>query len=314
MTAEERARCAALIREAGSQVTPETIQAMFELFAPAHRASSYGAPHIERDLGYGSDPRHRLDVHTPTEPGAASVPVLLFVHGGGFVGGDKHTPDTPYYDHVGGWAVGRGLLGVTMTYRLAPQHGWPAGAEDVAAAVAWVRAHIGGYGGDPERIVLAGHSAGAAHVASYLARYPEEDGPDKDGVAAAAMFSGIYDLETAERNDLLRSYFGPDPVEYSSRSPLPGLLGSRVPMLFSVAELDPPDFHRQAAVVLEALFGRDGAIPPFVWVQGHNHISEIASLGVDDEALGVPLLRFIEHAVTLTSPVGLSARPLWGSL
>ena len=61
------------------------------------------------------------------------------------------------------------MVGVTMTYRLAPQHQWPAGAQDVGQAVAWVAQNIGEYGGDPSRVVLAGHSAGATHVAGYLA-------------------------------------------------------------------------------------------------------------------------------------------------
>ena len=93
----------------------------------------------------------------------------MFVHGGGFVGGDKHVPGTPMYDHIGAWAVRNGWVGVTITYRLAPEHTWPAGAQDVAAAVQWVRDNIASYGGDPSRIVLAGHSAGSVHVASYLA-------------------------------------------------------------------------------------------------------------------------------------------------
>jgi acetyl esterase/lipase len=281
---------AARIREAGPGMDPDTIQAMFGLFAAAHEEMHHHAPAVERDLAYGPDPRHRLDVHSAAPAGADPAPVLLFVHGGGFVGGDKHTPGTPYYDHIGAWAVGHGMVGVTMTYRLAPQHQWPSGAEDVGRAVAWVTAHIGEYGGDPARIVLAGHSAGATHVATYLAGHA---GPPA-GVAAAALLSGIYDLPTAERNEMQAAYFGADSGAYSARSPLPGLVASGVPALFSVAEFDPPGFHRQAVAALDAYVRRDGAVPPFAWVRGHHHISEIAALGVDDEPLGVPLLRFVE--------------------
>ena len=93
----------------------------------------------------------------------------MFVHGGGFVRGDKHIPGSPQYDLVGAWAVRHGYVGVTMTYRLAPGHVWPAGAEDVAAAVGWLQRNIAAYGGDPGKIVVAGNSAGAVHVASYVA-------------------------------------------------------------------------------------------------------------------------------------------------
>jgi acetyl esterase/lipase len=87
--------------------------------------------------------RQRLDVHTSGAPVGEPAPVVLFVHGGGFAGGDKHVPGTPMYDHIGAWAVRNGWVGVTMTYRLAPEHPWPAGAQDAAAAAGWVRANIG---------------------------------------------------------------------------------------------------------------------------------------------------------------------------
>jgi triacylglycerol lipase len=265
---------------------------MWQLYAGPHTARGHAAPKVERDHSYGPDARHRLDVHGPAGPAADPRPVLLFVHGGGFTGGDKVVEGMPYYDHVGGWAVAHGFLGATITYRLAPAHPWPAGADDVAAAVAWTRCHIAGLGGDPDRIVLAGHSAGAVHVAGYLARH------GRGGVAGAAMLSGIYDLGTAERNGLLAAYFGTDTSTYPQRSPLPGLLATTVPMFFSVAELDLPDFHRQAAGIVAALVARDGHVPPFVCVPGHNHISEIVSLGIDD-ALGAPLQRFLEQVTRL---------------
>ena len=108
----------------------------------------------------------------------------MFVHGGGFIGGDKHVPGSPMYDHVGAWAVRNGWVGVTITYRLAPEHTWPSGAQDVAAAAAWVRDNIASYGGDPSRIVVAGHSAGCVHVASYLA------GQEAGTAAARSTASG----------------------------------------------------------------------------------------------------------------------------
>lgn len=272
----------------GRELTPETIQAMHEMFAPLHRKRAYQAPKTERDLVYGPHERHRLDIHTVGD--ANSRPVLLFVHGGGFIGGDKSIPGMPYYDHLGGWAVEHGMVGVTMTYRLAPDHQWPAGADDVAGAVAWIREHISDYGGDPARIVLMGHSAGATHVASCLSR-------GEEGVAAAVLLSGIYDLPDGQPAERLAAYFGDDPDRYGERSPLPGLLASPVPMLFGVAEWDGPSFHHQATKVIEAFLAERSAMAPFVWVQGHNHISEILSFGIDD-TLSAPLHRFLTSKVT----------------
>lgn len=296
---------AARIRDASPDISPANIEAMFGLFAPAHQELGYEAPAIARDVAYGPDPRHRLDVHSvlrpddaqpgPAQPGAEPAPVLVYVHGGGFVTGDKHMPGTPYYDHIGAWAVRHGMVGVTMNYRLAPQHRWPAGAEDVGRAVAWVSENIGEHGGDPARVVLAGHSAGATHVACYLAGHA---GPPS-GIAAGALLSGIYDLTAARPSDVQVAYFGTDASAYPSRSPLSGMVASGIPVLLALAELDPPEFHAQAAGALQAFGARNGTLPPFAYAQGHNHVSEIAALGIDDETLGVPLLRFVESVTAV---------------
>ncbi|ROO87589.1 alpha/beta hydrolase family protein [Actinocorallia herbida] len=281
------------IRKTPSEVTPETVQAMHRLFAPAHLSRTYQAPVISRDLAYGTDERHRLDVHRGAETSESS-PVLLFVHGGGFIAGEKRTEGSPYYDHVGGWAAERGFVGVTVNYRLAPAHPWPSGSQDVAAAVEWIRDNITAHGGDPERIVVAGHSAGASHVAGYLAGH----GGTPPHVAAAVLLSGIYTLRDAERNPLLRAYYGGDPALYEAREPLAGLVESGLPVLYGVAEYDPPDFQEQAAAVIAAHFARHGAVPAFAHVQGHHHISEIVSLGIDEPALGVTLEHFIRRSTS----------------
>ena len=288
------------LRTIGRDFTPEAIDAVRDLLAPLHEAHEFRAPRVERDLRYGPDPRHQLDVHLPdTAPGSA--PVLLFVHGGGFVGGDKSDPKLPYYDHLGGWAVRNGMVAVTMTYRLAPQYRWPSGAEDIAAAVAWTRTHIADHGGDPDRIVLAGQSAGAAHVASYLAGHAGAGSVGSEVLAGAVLLSGIYDPPTAERNFRLHSYYGEDASAYAGRSAVPGLVASQVPLLLAVAELDLPDFHRQAVVLLDALIAARGVLPLFATVPDHTHLSEIFALGLDDDAFGAQWARFV-HRVTKDKP------------
>jgi acetyl esterase/lipase len=286
------------IRQTGSDMSVASVEATFGLYTGAHEERGYTAPALTRDLQYGPDRRQRLDVHT-AGPGAAHLaPVLIYVHGGGFVSGDKQIPGTPYYDHIGAWAVRHGMVGVTITYRLAPQHRWPAGAEDVSSAVAWVAGHIRDYGGDPARVVVAGHSAGATHVASYLAGQAGVPA----SVTAAALLSGIYDLTTTERNDMHAAYFGVDHSQYGARSPLAGLVAAGVPVLLTVAEFDRPQFHEQVDRALEAFMHRDGTLPPLAYALGHNHISEIAAFGIDDEPLGVPLLRFIESVTGTVLP------------
>jgi acetyl esterase/lipase len=279
------------LRDLGRRFTPEVIQGTHQLYVAPHRERGYLAPSVERDLAYGTDPRHRLDVHH-AGLGAVERPVLLFVHGGGFTSGDKRVGDLPFQDHLGGWAVRHGMIGVTMNYRLAPQHRWPSGAEDVGAAVEWLATEIGGYGGDAGRIVVAGHSAGASHVAGFLAgqartapRY----------IRAAILLSGVYDVAAGSSSQpILQSYFGTEESKYPEMSTIPGLLASTVPTLVGVAELDGSPFHQQAWLLTSLLFDRDGLIPPLVWAPGHNHVSYVLGLGVDDDsALDVAIRRFV---------------------
>jgi acetyl esterase/lipase len=122
-------------------------------------SGSGAAQSVERDLAYGGDPDQRLDLSVPAGQGFATV---LFVHGGSLTGGDKSDED---YRHVCAPFAGAGLACATVNHRLAPAHAWPAQAQDVALAVAWVRANIGARGGDPRMLFLLGHSSGATLVA-----------------------------------------------------------------------------------------------------------------------------------------------------
>jgi triacylglycerol lipase len=283
----------AQLKALGSTITPELAMKSWALLTPFLEKIGYTAPRIVRDLSYGDDPRHLLDVHTadPAAP-ARPAPVFVFVHGGGFVMGDKHTPGTPRYDTVGAWAVRHGWVGVTMTYRLAPEHTWPAGAQDVAAAVAWIRANIAEYGGDPDKIVVSGNSAGAVHVASYVTGQGADPGQASfEGVRGAALLSGIYEIRPPEPGEPEHAYYGPHPDPTAST--LPGLLDCQVPLLFSVAEHDPDRFQEAAANVVAAWFARHGALPHLVWAEGHNHMSTVASLGIDESSLDGPLARFV---------------------
>jgi triacylglycerol lipase len=276
-------------------ITPEMVATSWALLKPFHDKVGYAAPLVDRDVAYGDHQRQRLDVHT--SGAEAGAPVFLFVHGGGFAGGDKHVPGTPMYDHIGAWAVRNGWVGVTITYRLAPEFTWPAGAQDVAAAVQWVRDKIAAYGGDPARIVVAGHSAGCVHVASYVAG---QGGGTLNGVRGAGLLSGFYQIPDGdERGELEVGYFGRRPS--AEVNTLPGLLDSEVPLIFAIAERDPRFSQSQMAALTAAWFARKGTVPPVIWSEGHNHISQIGSVGVDDLALGAQLARFVNR-VTQLSP------------
>lgn len=259
----------------GSDLTPGMLGGTNALFAGLNDGLD-GATRVSRDHAYGPDQRHRLDLFT--RDGLSGAPVLLFVHGGGFVMGDKHSDGSPFYSNLGDFAVRHGFVGVTITYRLAPTHPFPAGAEDIAAALRWLNDNVAAHGGDPARIVIAGQSAGAAHVAGYVAHrrlHVAEGG----GIAGAVMMSGIFDTLTCHANDFHKAYYGDDRRAWGLASCMTGLVTSAVPQLFTISELDPEDFQRQAAQLVHEWTTAHGRYPEMQYLSGHNHLSPVLSIG-----------------------------------
>ncbi len=276
----------------GSDFTPAQIQSTTALMAPL---APRPGPDVEvhRDVVYGPDPRHRLDIFVPSAS-VRRAPVLVFVHGGGFVMGDKGAPDAPFYNNVGLWAARSGCIGVTITYRLAPAAPWPAGSEDAGAAVRFLHAACERWGGDPNGVFLLGQSAGAVHVAGYAAepRLHLASG----GIAGAIMISGLYDVARADRNSFNAAYYGEDATRWPEQSTLKKLAETSVPCLYTVSQFDPPEFQRQAAWLVEAHTTRNGRWPRLIQLTGHNHLSTVLQIGSVMDTLGPELLRFIHRA------------------
>src|SRR5437762_264006 len=265
-----------------------------KLLAPLQPKEPYAGVAVTRDEKYGSDDRHRLDVFRPNDV-APALPVLLFVHGGGYERGDKRAAGSPFYDNVMLWATGHKVVGVNMTYRLAPANPWPAAVEDLAAAVAWTHANIARFGGDPDRIVLMGHSAGATHVSSYLAH--PGIGKSRVRTAGAILVSGTYDLKPEIDVPGQRSYFGSDTALWADRSSIAGLTRTNVPLLIAHGELDVPYYIDQAEA-LKARLCRISKCPTFVSVSGQSHMSEIYGLNTTDTSLSEPMRSFIVSVTT----------------
>ena len=282
---------AAALREIGPKIDGPRTAA---LYTPLLGSEPYAGVNVVRDIHYGPHERHVADVFTSSGTAAAAThgrPILVFIHGGGFTRGAKHTPGSPFYDNIGVWAVRHGLVGVTINYRLAPEFQWPAGIEDLTLLTTWLRAHGTDYGGDPQKLFLWGHSAGAAHVADYLA-HAANTGADP-GVAGAILTSGFYDL--GDKVSIWKDYYGDDVSQYATRSSLPGLLKTATPLLVTYAELDPDSFQAETRGLLEAR-AREGRPVRSVRLAGHSHISETYAVGSGDESLSGPVLDFIHGA------------------
>jgi triacylglycerol lipase len=275
------------LRAIGARIEPARTG---ELYAPLQPREPYAWLSVTRDLAYGSHERNVLDVFTSPTPGAGK-PVVVFVHGGGFARGAKSTPGSPFYDNIGLWAVGYGLVGITVNYRLAPEHTWPSGIEDMAAIVTWLKANLPEYGGDPSKIFFWGHSAGAAHVADYLAN--AADAGRDTGVAGAIFTSGFYEL--GPEVSVWQAYYGADVSTYAERSSLPGLLETPVPLLVTDAELDDPVTFRAQAEKLAGALAAAGRPFERVHLAGHSHISETYAIGTGDRSLSGPVLAFIRR-------------------
>lgn len=275
------------LREIGPISAPEPTR---PLYAPLQPAEPFANITVKRDLRYGAAERHRLDVFAPTA--ASNRPVLLFMHGGAYVGGDKHLAGSPFYSNIGAWAARNGMVGVNMTYRLAPQAKWPAAQEDIGSAIAWIKANAAAQGGDPNRIYLMGHSAGASHVANYMSHSQFHNGAGP-GLAGAIIVSAFYDFETLNATGTFFQYHGNDKAQYLKRSPLPGLIASKVPMLFALAEHDTPDFLQQAEVLRKG-FCSAGRCQRILMLTGHSHMSEVYSINTADTGLSSEILAFIK--------------------
>lgn len=160
---------------------------------------------VASDVPYADtgNPRHRLDLYLPKEPGRRPLPVVIFLHGGGWMYGDKSAGAGALHALVrsGEYA------GVSAGYRLTDEARWPAQIHDGKAAVRWVRANAARYGLDPERIGVLGPSAGG-HLALLLGL--GGDAPGLEGslgphrgessrVAAVVNFFGVTELPALAR-------------------------------------------------------------------------------------------------------------------
>jgi acetyl esterase/lipase len=212
--------------------------------------------------------------------------VLLFVHGGGFVMGDKGGNGRWANAAVACIAAETGMLGAVMNYRLAPDAPWPAGSEDVGAAVDWLRGHVAQYGGDPQRIVVVGTSAGAVHIAGWL----RLDAEHRSKVRAAALLSGLYGYTPPDPKDL--RYYGAE-TDYPARAPRDAVTATELPLYLACAEFDPPRFQTEWLGLMQDRLDRHGAMPRGYLASGHNHYSMAMHLGTSDRRLADDLLAFI---------------------
>jgi acetyl esterase/lipase len=264
------------------------------------------AQSAERDLRYGSEPSQRLDLFVPDGKG---FPTVLLIHGGSLTSGDKADDD---YRNACRPFPAAGIACANVNYRLAPAHAWPAQAEDVAAAVAWVKANITSRGGDSDRLFLMGHSSGATLVAlvgtdqGYLARHGLTAG-DLRGVVPMGSIMWDDELEqalTRHGRGRVEEAFGRDPDNrmygsldaYRDHWPIRHVRASLPPFLFLIAESEqeqPPILMTNRKFVEDARALGNRA--EYRVLPGRTHYSAIRRLGEPDDPAFALILQFVRE-------------------
>lgn len=265
------------------------------------------------DISYSIDPAQKFDLEIPARTGFAT---LIFVHGGSLTSGDKGDSD---YAHVCDSFPAAGIACANVNYRLGPRHPWPAQAEDVASAIAWVRTNIADYGGDPKNLFLLGHSSGATLVAlvasddRYLARHGMKPS-DLRGVMP--MSSIMWDVELEEAiaqrgRDMIARNFLHEPdnrmygslEKYQDHWPIRHIHASLPPFLFLIAEAEkdqPPVLKTNAKFVEDARkFGNEAEYKVF---GGRKHYTIVRQLHEPGDAVFAVILDFILRHARVVQP------------
>lgn len=282
---------------------------LFGLFVAFALASEIHAQDIKRDIPY-ADPAHErqvLDVYSPV--GAKNLPVVFWIHGGGWQAGDKSSVQLKPQVFVE-----KGFVFVSTNYRLLPNVEMEIIFRDIAKSLGWVHKHIAEYGGDPKRILVMGHSAGAQLAALICIddRYLKAEGVPFDTLKGCVPVDGdTYDvpaiIETAETRRRVhgqpqakfghREKFGNDPAKHRDYSAVTHVAkGKGIPPFLILHVADHPDNAAQAQRLGAVL--KEADIPVTVFgAKETNHTKINANLGLPDDPSTAALFEFVGNAL-----------------
>lgn len=276
----------------GTEFDGEIAGQTAKIYASQPRIYEPGEIKVVKNLAYGPHERQQVDIHTATvRRSERPVPVVVVFHGGGLIGGNRAATT-----NVADYFASLGYVGVNGSYRLAPESKWPEGARDVGAAVTWLKSHAAEYGGDPEQIFVMGLSTGAYHAATYVFR-PELLLPGTARPAGAILLSGPYSFDFASPSKGELAYFGEDAKKWPEMV-IPGhVTRGDIPVLFTTAEWDNARYLWPQAAVYRELIDKYKARPVYKQSPGHNHSSQLLSVGTPDTSVSRELVDFIERTV-----------------
>lgn len=224
------------------------------------------------NIAYGMSPRQRLDVYRPQSLSAQPLPVILFFYGGSWDSGSKAD-----YLFVAEALVSRGYIVVIADYRLYPEVKFPALMQDPALAFSWVKQHIAEYSGNPDRVFLMGHSAGAqlAAMLALNAEYLAAVNLQPQQIAGMIGLAGPYDFLplTSAR---LKAIFAPEASEWTSQ-PIRFVDGCNPPMLLLVGLRDKVVWPRNTFNLATSIQTHGGPVKVIDYVT-YDHVDMVAKL------------------------------------
>jgi dienelactone hydrolase len=277
------------ISDIGPRFSEDILKQTIRLYEP-YGSKSFSPHKIELDVSYGEHPRQVLDLYESDE----GAPLLLFVHGGGFVAGGKKINEL-FYSNVGHYFARHGVAVAMMNYRLAPEFTWPSAANDIVLCLNWLKNHRP----KNQKLIVVGQSAGAAHVATYLTDnlFFEHAGQH---VAGAVLMSGFYNT-LSPMSPGAKSYFGDDAVLLEQRSPILKVANLKIPVLLTLAQFDPPGIALQTLALASQITQIQQAAPPLNCLAGHNHVSTVLSIGSPQKEVGELLIKYVRYFSQLGS-------------
>ena len=242
----------------------------------------FGAYRRDVDVHYGPLAEQRLDVYLPTKAptktstkvSALKLPVVIFLHGGGWNSGDKNQ-----YRFVGASLAEQGWIGVAVNYRLYPAVKYPAFMDDAALAVKYVHEHAVEWGGDAQQIYLMGHSAGA-HISTMLAldnEFLHKVGGDSHWLRGVIGIAGPYDF-IPFTFDYMHDLFGPA-SNYAQSQPVNYARADAPPLLLLHGLTDTNVLPRNTIRLVAALQRQGGQVDVHYY-DGVNHTDIIAALSI----------------------------------
>jgi len=226
-----------------------------------------GVKRIVAGAAFGSDARQRLDVWAP-EDASAKLPVIVFFYGGSWKSGDRDG-----YGFAARALAARGFVVVVPDYRLVPQVRWPAFVEDGAAALKWVAANIANHGGDPARIGVIGHSAGA-HIALLLSL--DRRWGVADHIKAAVGLARPYDFRPFEPGGAAEAALGNAP-DLADTQPIHFARPDAPPLLLLHGDADETVKPRNSLALAKAITDQGGRATAKLY-PGIGHIGILLAL------------------------------------